>query len=220
MLKTRAILRQLRCRAQYYFNATLHLIVFMTINLSDRAKELIAKAKIVSFASWQEKYSQEIINIFQKAEDEKRYLSDGDLARIEEIHPEKSSALAKAKFLRENAKEIVDQARIKVLEKYPNITQAGGDLYPPIRAEACWRDFWQFLRCITYGIAGENTNYLSQEGLDNMELLYQELKIPLAAMVTGLENLKHFSLQEFTDSERAEIAPYFAGIIQEMKQFK
>ena len=192
----------------------------MTINLSDRAKELIPKAKIVSFASWQENYSQATIEIFEKAEEEKRYLSDRDLIRIEDIKPEKSSALAKAKLLRDKAKEIIDRARIKVLEKYPNITEPGGDLYPPIRAEACWRDFWQFLRCITYGIAGENTNYLSREGLDNMELLYQELQVPLQAMVTGLENLKHFSLQEFPDSQRDEIAPYFDKLIHEMKQFK
>lgn len=192
----------------------------MTINLSDRAKELIPKAKIVSFASWGENYSQEIINIFQEAENEKRYLSDRDLERIENIHPEKSSALAKAKKLRDNAKEIIDRARIKVLEKYPNITKQGGELYPAIRAEACWRDFWQFLRCITYGIAGENCNYLSQEGLQNMELLYRELRVPLRAMVTGLENLKYFSLQEFESQDRSKIAPYFDRLIDEMKQFK
>ncbi|MDJ0728182.1 MAG: phycobilisome protein, partial [Prochloraceae cyanobacterium] len=88
------------------------------------------------------------------------------------------------------------------------------------RAEACWRDFWQFLRCITYGIAGANLNYLAAEGLENMELLYQELKVPLLAMVTGLENLKYFSLQEFPTTERVAIAPYFDKLIAEMKQFK
>jgi len=192
----------------------------MTINLSDRAKELIPKAKIVSFASWDEVYSQEIIDLFQAAENEKRYLSEGDLAIIEKILPEKSTALATAKKLRDNAKEIIDRARIKVLEKYPDITEPGGALYPPIRAEACWRDFWQFLRCITYGIAGENCNYLSQEGLQNMELLYRELRVPLRAMVTGLENLKYFSLQEFEPQDRSKIAPYFDRLIDEMKQFE
>ena len=192
----------------------------MSINLSDRAKELIPKSRIVSFASWQANYSQAEIEIFQKADDEKRYLSDRDLELIQNIKPDLAGNLAKAKLLRENAKEIVDRARTKLLEAYPNLTKPGGDLYPPIRAEAWWRDFWQFLRCITYGIAGANLNYLAAEGLENMELLYQELKVPLLAMVTGLENLKYFSLQEFPTTERVAIAPYFDKLIAEMKQFK
>jgi len=192
----------------------------MSINLSDRAKELIPKSRIISFASWQANYSQAEIEIFQKADDEKRYLSDRDLEFIQNIKPDLAGNLAKAKLLRENATEIVDRARNKLLEAYPNLTKPGGDLYPPIRAEACWRDFWQFLRCITYGIAGANLNYLAAEGLENMELLYQELKVPLLAMVTGLENLKYFSLQEFTTAERVAIAPYFDKLIAEMKQFK
>lgn len=68
--------------------------------------------------------------------------------------------------------DIVSEAREQVLAEYPNISGTGGELYPPVRAEACWRDFWHFLGCITYGIAGNTAEFTSDEGLHNMNLLY------------------------------------------------
>ena len=107
-----------------------------------------------------------------------------------------------------------------MLISFPSITQPGGELYPPERAVACWRDFWHFLRCISYGIAGEFKEFTNQEGLKNMELLYQELKVPLPAMIDGLENLKYFSLEEFFLPEKPLVSPYFDHLINELKKFK
>ncbi|MBF2018671.1 MAG: phycobilisome protein [Hydrococcus sp. C42_A2020_068] len=190
------------------------------MQLSERAKQLIPKARIVSFATWKNHYPSEVIAIFQKADDEGRYLTDEDIERIKTLSSETLVSLERAKLLREKATEIVSEARKKVLERFPNITQPGGDLYPPERAEACWRDFWHFLRCISYGIAGQSTAYTSQEGLNNMQLLYQELRVPLEAMVLGLENLKCFSLKQFQGEELENIAPYFDHLIEKMKQFQ
>ncbi|MGK7872846.1 MAG: phycobilisome protein [Xenococcaceae cyanobacterium] len=192
----------------------------MSLQLSERARELIPKSRIVSFATWKELHSNEVIEIFQKADDEGRYLTDSDLQQIQTLSPNTSSSLETAKFLRENAAEIVAQARKQVLVQYPNITQPGGDLYPPERAESCWRDFWHFLRCITYGIAGQSTQFTSREGLDNMQLLYQELRVPLEAMVVGLESLKTFSLKRFDVKEQDTSAPYFDHLIIQLKRFK
>ena len=52
-----------------------------------------------------------------------------------------------------------------------------------------------------------------------MEQLYQELQVPLDAMVLGLENLKLHSLQQFAPKEQANLAPYFDHLIGAMKQF-
>ncbi len=191
----------------------------MNSYLSEKAKQLIPKARMVSFDTWGTIYSQQVIEIFQKAEEEKRYLTDRDLEEIKTLSPNSSSSLEKVKLLREKAPQIIDRARKQVLAQYPHITEPGGELYPPVRAEACWRDFWHFLRCITYGIAGQITEYTSDEGLKNMELLYQELRVPLKAMVTGLENLKIFSLEEFQLQERDNLAPYFDRAIAKLKQF-
>jgi hypothetical protein len=190
------------------------------MQLSDRARQLIPKARIVSFATWSNDYPAEVIAIFQKADDEGRYLTDEDLEQIKTLSPSLSSSVEKAKLLREKATDIVGEARKKLLEQFPNIDRPGEDLYPPERAEACWRDFWHFLRCITYGIAGKTTQFTSQEGLNNMQLLYEELRVPLEAMVFGLENLKVFSLKEFQEQEQEELKPYFNHLIANMKQFQ
>jgi allophycocyanin-B len=190
------------------------------MQLSDRARQLIPKARIVSFATWSNDYPAEVIAIFQKADDEGRYLTDEDLEQIKTLSPSLSSSLEKARLLREKATDIVGEARKKLLEQFPNIDRPGGDLYPPERAEACWRDFWHFLRCITYGIAGKTTQFTSQEGLNNMQLLYEELRVPLEAMVFGLENLKFFGLKEFQEQEQEELKPYFNHLIANMKQFQ
>ena len=187
--------------------------------LSDKVKELIKKSRIVSFTTWQAKYSAPVIDIFQKADDEGRYLRDRDLQQLQNLTPELEESLAQAKLLRDRASDLIAKAREKVLATYPNITEPGGGLYPPMRAEACWRDFWHFLRCISYGIAGGSVDYTSQEGLNYMEQLYQELQVPLDAMVLGLENLKFYSLQEFDLAKRHDLEPYFDQLIKQLKQF-
>jgi hypothetical protein len=187
------------------------------MQLSDRAKQLIPKARIVSFSSWEHLYPQEAIALFQQADDEGRYLSDRDIELAISLVPQLRENLATVKSLRDNVTQIVAQAREEVLRQYPNILAPGGELYPPARAEACWRDFWHFLRCITYGIGGISTEFTSTEGLKYMEQLYQELKVPLGAMVLGLEQLKKFSI-EYTQQE--ELAPYFDHLINNLRKFQ
>ncbi|GAB4535975.1 MAG: allophycocyanin subunit alpha [Pleurocapsa sp.] len=187
--------------------------------LNDKVKELIAKSRIVSFESWHALYPPAIIAIFQQADDEKRYLMDEDIEQIQNLVPKLAPSLEQGKILRDSVNDIVNYARGEVLAAFPNITEPGGGLYPPMRAEACWRDFWHFLRCITYGISGQSVEYTSDRGLQYMEQLYQELQVPLDAMVVGLEQLKNHSLQKFAVSQRDDLAPYFDRLINAMKDF-
>jgi hypothetical protein len=191
----------------------------MTTQLSETVKELIAKSRIVSFARWDNSHPAEAIQLFQSADDEGRYLTDADLERIQCLSSKTSEFINTARFLRDNATEIVAESRANVLTTYPDITQPGGGLYPETRAEACWRDFWHFLRCITYGIAGNNFQYTSSEGLHYMNLLYQELQVPLEAMVLGLEGIKTASLKRLSGKERETLAPYFDHLITQLKDF-
>jgi hypothetical protein len=186
--------------------------------LSDQVKELIEKARIVSFATWRDAYEDEAIQRFQRADDESRYLTNDDLQYLTAILPD-ASGLESVRVLRDRVQEIVDEARAEVLAAFPGLTEPGGDLYPAVRAEACWRDFWHFLRCITYGVAGQRTDYTSVEGLHYMQLLYQELRVPLAAMVMGLEGIKTASLQRIDPAQRESFAPYFDHLTEQMKQF-
>lgn len=191
----------------------------MTTQLNETIKQLIAKSRIVSFANWQNSHSTEAIQLFQNADDEGRYLTDADLDRIRFLSPDTAEFHNTTRFLRDNAAEIVAEARANVLATYPDITQPGGGLYPEIRAEACWRDFWHFLRCMTYGIAGKNPQYTSSEGLYYMNLLYQELQVPLEAMVLGLEGIKTSSLKRLSDKEEDALSPYFDHLITQLKTF-
>ncbi|MEM6867030.1 MAG: phycobilisome protein [Cyanobacteria bacterium P01_C01_bin.121] len=194
--------------------------------LSDRAKQLIPKARIVSFEGWNE-IPPEIVTRFQAADDNKYYLTDADLSAIAAAVGTTDSAISAVglsadsvvRTLREEAASIVDEARAVVLITFPDILKPGGGLYPPMRAEACWRDFWQFLRCITYGIASGQHHYTSTLGLEAMEQLYDELKVPLSAMVTGLIGVKRASLKRFPVESYPALSPYFDHLIARLSTF-
>ena len=203
--------------------------LFVT-GLSDRAKELIPQARIVSFDNW-DGLSDEARDRLQAADDSSQYLTDEDLSVIAKTvpstDPSKGSpadaaqldTIAAVTQLRDQAASVVDEARAGVLDAFPGILDPGGGLYPPVRAEACWRDFWQFLRCITYGIAGQQVQYTSPKGLAAMELLYEELQVPLPAMVKGLEGIKAASLSRFDAGVGEAIAPYFDHLIAQLSAF-
>ena len=194
--------------------------------LSERAKELIPQARIVSVESWSS-LTHEGRDRLQTADDNSQYLTDEDLSIVARGVPSKESEasaepvdrIAVVKQLRDQAAAIVDEARAGVLEAFPGILEPSGGLYPPMRAEACWRDFWQFLRCITYGIAGQQVQYTSASGLAAMELLYEELKVPLPAMVKGIEGVKTASLKRFDAETGTAIAPYFAHLMAQLSAF-
>jgi hypothetical protein len=191
----------------------------MSFELSQIARDLIKKARIVSFSGWEAQYSPECIAQFQSADDESRYLTDAELAHLQ-LSYRNPTMIAITQLLREQAPTIVDEARQQVLKQFPNITEPGGGLYPSSRADACWRDFWHFLRCITYGIAAQRTDYTSATGLHYMQLLYQELQVPLDAMIAGLEGLKIASLKRLSASEQATAAPYFDCLTTQLANFK
>lgn len=188
--------------------------------LSEKVRDLIQKARIVSFSTWHDQYSDDVIQRFQLADDERRYLTDEDVLVLQGNVSEPDSLGAVAQVLRDRASDIVDEARAEVLNTFPTITQPGGGLYPPERAEACWRDFWQFLRCITYGIAGQRADYTNAEGLHYMNLLYQELQVPLDAMVVGLEGVKAASLKRIDPQHHTRLIPCFDQLIDQLRQFK
>ncbi len=187
--------------------------------LTDRIKELIAKANIISFESWKPVHSSTSIDIFQTAETARIYLTDADYQQIVQLSPQTSDLIPISQLLRDRVVEIVDEARAKVLDRFPHISEPGGGLHPPERAEACWRDFWHYLRPITYGLAGGQSQYTSAEGLKYMELLYRELKVPLDAMAVGLEGLKTASLARIEPSQHAIVAPYFDHLISQLTAF-
>lgn len=184
--------------------------------LSESVKELIAKSRIVSFEHWH--YPIAAIAVFQSADDQGRYLSDADIDQLRTLLPQLADGLAIAQQVRDQAPALVEMGRSEVLRQFPQITQSGGELYPAERAEACWRDFWHFLRCISYGIAGQQPDYTSAVGLSYMEQLYQALQVPLPAMITGLKQLQQSTIAEIPAP--FPLAPYFDHLIGHLEEFQ
>jgi hypothetical protein len=192
--------------------------------LSPEIQALIVKARIMDFEPWQSTHPQAAIARFQMADDQRLYLTDAELAELATLVPDRAALLPVVQLLRDRAADIVDTARSGVLEQFPTILAVGGGLYPPERADACWRDFWQFLRCVSYGIAAAQPTYTSAAGLAAMQQLYVALAVPLDAMIVGLEGLKTASMTQVVDhrmeSDAADLAPYFDHLIQCLNQFR
>lgn len=188
--------------------------------LTDRIKDLIARARIVSFAGWEATHPSAAIKIFQAAEQARVYLTDADYQQLAELAPQAASLISVSKLLRDRVDEIVAEARAEVYDRFPDIAAPGGSLYPTERAEACWRDFWHYLRVISYGIAGGYPQYTSPDGLASMRSLYQELAVPLDAMAVGLTGLKSASLRRIDPSQHAIVSPYFDHLIDRLQEFK
>ena len=91
------------------------------VQLSVKAKELIPKAKIISFKSWQKTHREELIAILISADNYRVYLSDEDLQKIQALLPHNSSLIPIAKTLRDHATQIVDEARKILLKQFPGI---------------------------------------------------------------------------------------------------
>ncbi|HAN46395.1 MAG TPA: phycobilisome protein [Cyanobacteria bacterium UBA8156] len=167
------------------------------MELSARAQELLPLAHMPDLAL--------LPPVVAIADREQRFLTDAELAQLPERHR------AAVQALREQATVLVEQARAEVLAQFPGIAGPGGDLYPEARAAACWRDLWHFLRCIAYTVAADQPDAFDGPGLAAMAALYRELRVPLPAMVVGVQSLQHHS--------PAALAPFFATALQRLERF-
>ena len=159
-------------------------------SLSARALVLIPKARILGLPG-DPRLSASQRTIFAEADEQRRQLHPDELRHLSD-NP--GSAAGLVGILQPEAEALVARARNQLLEEKPELIQSGGGLYPPFRAAACWRDLWQFLRCVLYGAASGIVDFTSPRGVQAMELLYQELHVPLGAMVRGLELLKQHTI--------------------------
>ena len=91
--------------------------------------------------------------------------------------------------------QLVNQARSHLLETQPHLVQPGGALHPQDRAEACWRDCWNFLRVITYAVACNQSRFTSPNGMAALRELYRRMNVPIEGMNVALCQLKVLALE-------------------------
>ena len=101
--------------------------------------------------------------------------------------------------------QLVNQARGHLLETQPHLVQPGGALHPPDRAEACWRDCWNFLRVITYAVACNQSCFTNPSGMAALRELYGRMNVPIEGMNIALDQLKVLALEGVSKSNDRQL---------------
>ena len=155
-------------------------------------KTLIQKAQVQGLSK-NSALPQTTRTIISKADQAQRQLGHGELESICDESGINSSVPC---HLVERANQMVNQARAHLLETHPQLVQPGGALFPQERAEACWRDCWNFLRVIIYAMACNHSEFTSPEGMDALRELYKRMNVPTDGLNIALDQLKRLALEE------------------------
>ena len=146
--------------------------------------------------------SQTTRALIDKADLAQRLLTHGELESIchaSGINPSIPSHLG------ERADQLVNQARAHLMETQPQLVQPGGALFPNERAEACWRDCWNFLRVITYAVACNHSTFTNPGGMDALRELYRRMNVPTEGMNIALEQLKELALEGVSQTREQQL---------------
>ena len=140
---------------------------------------------------------EEVRAIVGSADQAKRPLTPAELKQVCEISNADPQVAIR---LQDRANALVDQARNHLLREQPQLVQPGGALYPAERAEACWRDCWQFFRVIIYAYVCARPDFTNPEGMAALRQLYQQMNVPVLGLNIALEQLEALSVRNLTDS--------------------
>ena len=131
-------------------------------------------------------------SILERADQARRQLTADELATICQLSGIDGSLPGS---LIQRSDQLVNQARSHLLETQPHLVQPGGALHPQDRAEACWRDCWNFLRVITYAVACNQSRFTSPYGMAALRELYMRMNVPIEGMNVALCQLKELALE-------------------------
>ena len=167
------------------------------MNLTKEAQQKVvisqlAKAAKVCGISNRNNLPEEAGVMIAKADTSKRFLSAEELKTICNCCNTSEDAI---ELLIAESKQVIDKARRQLLAQQPQLTLAGGELYPEPRAEACWRDCQQFLRVIIYGVACDCTEITDMAGMSALRQLYKEMEVPIPAMMYVLAQMRTLTTQ-------------------------
>ena len=93
------------------------------------------------------------------------------------------------------ADQLVNQARAHLLEAQPQLVEPGGPLFPAERAEACWRDCWNFLRVIIYAVACNQSFFTNPQGMAALRELYRQMNVPTEGRNIALYQLTELAME-------------------------
>ena len=178
-------------------------------------KQLLASAQVLGIQndSSLPAADRQILRI---ADEQKRALS---ATEIQQICSSANVDGQLTEHLQNNANQLVQQARDFLLREQPYLVQPGGALFPSERAEACWRDCWQFFRVIVYAPACRRPQFTDPAGMGALRALYAHIGVPLEGLNIALSQLKILSRQEVTSPTDARLlSESFDHLLEELNK--
>ena len=178
-------------------------------------KQLIASAQVLGLQNDPSLPASDR-QILRMADNEKRALSPTEIQQICQSSKVDAQLM---EHLQSKANHLVQQAREFLVKEQPHLVQSGGALFPSERAEACWRDCWQFFRVIVYATACGRPQFTNPEGMGALRALYAHVGVPLEGLNVALQQLKILSRQQVVSPIEAQLlSDSFGHLLKELNK--
>ena len=152
--------------------------------------------------------------IIKRADQAKRLLSRDELSLICQASGIGVETLHQ---LQADADNLVAQVCVELKGERPDLFQPGGALHSNERADACWRDCWNFLRVLLYAFAAGQSQFTDPQGMEALRELYLRMAVPMGAMRTALLRLRERFMEATSNSdEQALVGACFDHLLDNL----
>ena len=172
------------------------------MNLQNTDFKTLVRTAQVQGLSLNQDLPQATRSIVERADQAERQLSSDELTTICQVS---GIDVSLADNLVQRSDQLVNQARAHLIATQPHLVQPGGALHPEDRAEACWRDCWNFLRVITYAVACNQSCFTNPSGMAALRELYRRMNVPIEGMNIALGQLKEKALEGVSRSNDRQL---------------
>ena len=172
------------------------------MNLQNTDFKTLVQTAQVQGLSLNQDLPQATRRILERADQAQRQLSSDELTTICQVS---GIDVSLADNLIQRSDQLVNQARAHLIATQPHLVQPGGALHPEDRAEACWRDCWNFLRVITYAVACNQSCFTNPSGMAALRELYRRMNVPIEGMNIALGQLKEKALEGVSRSNDRQL---------------
>ncbi|MEM9271844.1 MAG: allophycocyanin [Cyanobacteria bacterium P01_F01_bin.143] len=147
------------------------------------------------------------------ADAEARYLSPGELERINGFISSGASRLRVAQVLTESRERIIKEAGDALFQRRPDVVSPGGNAYGEEMTATCLRDLDYYLRLITYAIIAGDVAPLDEIGIIGAKEMYKSLGTPIEAVAQGVREMKSIAASLASGEDGTAAASYFDHVI-------
>lgn len=172
------------------------------MNLQNTDFKTLVQTAQVQGLSLNQDLPQATRSILERADQAQRQLSSDELTTVCQVS---GIDVSLADNLIQRSDQLVNQARAHLIATQPHLVQPGGALHPEDRAEACWRDCWNFLRVITYAVACNQSCFTNPSGMAALRELYRRMNVPIEGMNIALGQLKEKALEGVSRSNDRQL---------------